>query len=53
MIESWMKTHLVSDSKLQHCKSVTPPPQMTNNVGLTFSVGDIIPQFTISIEQDN
>ena len=34
------------------------PPQkklqgMTNNVGLTFSVGDTIPRFTISIEQDN
>ena len=26
---------------------------MTNNVGLTFSVGDIVPQFTISIEQNN
>ena len=25
---------------------------MTNNVGLTFSVGDAIPRFTISIEQD-
>ena len=26
---------------------------MTNIVGLTFSVGDTIPWFTISIEQDN
>ena len=26
---------------------------MTNNIGLTFSVGDTSPQFTISIEQDN
>ena len=26
---------------------------MTNNVGLTFSVGDTIMWFTISIEQDN
>ena len=26
---------------------------MTNNVGLTFSVGDATPRFTISIEQDN
>ena len=25
---------------------------MTNNVGLTFSVGDIILRFTISVEQD-
>ena len=26
---------------------------MTNNVGLTFSVGDTNPQSTIGIEQDN
>ena len=26
---------------------------MTNNVGLTFSVGDTTSQLTISIEQDN
>jgi hypothetical protein len=26
---------------------------MMNNVGLTISVGDTIPQFTISIEQDS
>ena len=26
---------------------------MTNNVGLTFSVGDTTPQFNISIEQDD
>jgi hypothetical protein len=26
---------------------------MANNVGLTCSVSDTIPQFTISIEQDN
>ena len=26
---------------------------MTKNVGITFSVGDTIPQFTIIIEQDN
>ena len=25
---------------------------MTNNVGLTFSIGDTIPQFTTSIEHD-
>ena len=25
---------------------------MTNNVGFTFSVGDITPRFTISIEQN-
>ena len=27
--------------------------EMTNNVRLTFSVCDSIPQFTISVEQDN
>ena len=26
---------------------------VTNNVGLTFSVADTIPRFTISIEQDH
>ena len=26
---------------------------ITNNVGLTFSVGDTTPQFTISVEQDD
>jgi hypothetical protein len=26
---------------------------MTNNVGLTFNVGDTLPWFMISIEQDN
>jgi hypothetical protein len=26
---------------------------MTNNVGLTCSVGDTLPRFTVSIEQDN
>ena len=26
---------------------------MTNNVGLTFSVGETIPWFAISLEQDN
>ena len=50
-----MKKHLVSDSD---CDSINlyPPKKlqgMTNNVGLTFSVGDAIPQFTISIEQDD
>ena len=33
------------------------PPEnlqgMTNDVGLTFGVGDTTPWFTISIEQDN
>ena len=55
MIEIWMKIHLVSDS---NCNTLNPySPKilqgMTNNVGLTFSVGDTIPRFTISIEQHN
>ena len=44
MIGNWMNFHLVSDDI---CKTVIfNPPQntrgMTNNVGLTFGVGDII-----------
>ena len=41
---------------LRHCKSVIPPRNLqgtTNNLGLAFSVGDAIPRFRISIEQDN
>ena len=44
---------------LQHNKSIIPPPQikklqgLTNNVGLTISVGDTTPWFTIDSEQDN
>ena len=58
MTEIWMKNHLVSIIFLQHCKPITPPKKfflqgMTNNVGLTFSVGDTLPQFTISTEQIN
>ena len=54
MIEIWMKNHLVSDN---NCNTITlcSPKNlqgMTKNVGLTFSVGDTIPWFTISIEQD-
>ena len=55
MVEIWMKNHLVSDSNLQHCKSIIPPKKLqglANNVGLAFSIGDNTPQFTISIEQD-
>ena len=54
MIDIWMKNHFVSGS---NCNTVYNPPKylqgMTNNVGLTCSVGDTIPGFTISIEQDN
>jgi hypothetical protein len=37
---------------MQHCKSIIPQfclQGMTHNVGLTFSVGDTIPRFTISM----
>ena len=50
------ENQLVSDI---NCNIVNlPPPKiflqgMTNYVGLTFSVGDTKPCFTISIEQDN
>jgi hypothetical protein len=54
MINIWMRNHLVSDID---CKTINLLSQklqgMTNNVGLTFSVGDTIPRFTISIEQRN
>ena len=41
---------------MQHCNCTIPPKKiqgMTNNVGLTFSVGDTIQWFTISIKQGN
>jgi hypothetical protein len=40
---------------LQHHKYVIPKnlQGITNNVGLTFNVGDTLPRFMISIEQDN
>ena len=53
----WLKIGWKSLGKwqqLQHCKSMIPPKKLqgtTNNVGLTFSVGDTTPWLTISIEQ--
>lgn len=42
---------------LERWRSIISPPQnlqeMTSDVGLTLSVGDSIPRFPISIEQDN
>ena len=51
MIQIWMKIHLVSDS---NCNTVylKKLQEMTNHVGVTLSVGDTIPQFTVSIELD-
>ena len=51
MIKIWMKRHLVTDSI---CNTIIPQKSLQgrkNNVGLTFSVGDTKPWFTISIEQ--
>jgi hypothetical protein len=54
LIEIWLKNHLESDNNcnivnLELSKIFTT----TNNVGLTFSVGDTTQQFTISIKQGN
>jgi len=56
MIEKRMKFHLVSDSTLQHCNPLIPQNNYKEwqiMLGLKFSVGDTIQQFTISMEQDN
>ena len=57
MIEIWMRIHSVSKwLSLQHRKFRIRPKSykgLTNNVGLTFSVGDTIWRSTISVEQDN
>ena len=55
MIEIWMRNHLVSDINCNIVNVILPNKlqRMTNNVGLTFGVGDTIPQFTISIENYN
>ena len=49
-----MKSHLVSDSLCNTVNLESPKELqgMTTNVGLTFSVGDTIPLYTISVEQD-
>ena len=49
------KKHLVSDSNCNTFNLLPPNvlQGMTNNVGLAFSVGDTIPWFTISMEQDD
>jgi hypothetical protein len=50
-----MTNHLVSDSNCNTMNMLFHKilQGVTNNVGLTCSVGDTMPQFTISIEQDN
>ena len=50
MFDIWVKRHSVSDSD---CNTANLQLEgMTNNVGLTFSDGDVIPRIKISIEQD-
>ena len=55
MIVFWMKNQLVSNSNCNtntvNLESLQKVEGMTNNVGLTFNVGDAMPRFTISIEQ--
>ena len=53
MIEIWMKNQLISDNICNIYNHPKTLQGMTNNVGLTFSVGDTTPWFTNSIEQDN
>jgi hypothetical protein len=55
MIKFWMKSHLVSDNNCNIVNLYFPKKLqgMTNNIDLRFNVGDTIPWFTISIEQEN
>ena len=49
------KNHLGSDNNCNTINVWSPKKLqgITNNIGLTFSVGDTIPRYAISIEQDN
>jgi hypothetical protein len=49
---NWTKNHLVCESNYIYF-SQKKLQGIIDNVGLTLSVGDTIPQFTISIEQDH
>jgi hypothetical protein len=51
MIEILMKNHLLSDNNYNTVNLQSPKflQRMTNYVGLTFSVGDATPRFTIRI----
>ena len=56
-MDGWIldETSLGKWQYLQHRKSTIPQKlqRMTNNVGLTFNVGDNVSRVTIVIEQDN
>ena len=50
MIEIWMKNDLVTViATLEICNLPKQLQGMTNDVRLTFSIGDTTPQFTTSI----
>ena len=55
MIGISMNFHFVSDSMctIINLQSLKISTRNDNNVGLTFSVGDNIPRFIISVEQGN
>ena len=56
-IENWMKHHLVSDSNCNIVNLILPSnffyEEWQIMLGLTFSVGETMPRFTMSIVQDN
>jgi hypothetical protein len=55
VIEIWIENHLVNDNNCNTENFIIPKilPRMANNVESTFSVGDTIWQFDISIELDS
>ena len=52
VMDAWNldENHLASDNNYNIVENLQ---EMTNNVGLAYSVGDTILRFTLSIEQDN
>ena len=57
MNESWMNNHSVTENNCNTLNLQSPPKnlqEMTNNVGLMFSLRDTIPgSQLVNIEQDN
>ena len=56
MIGICMRNHLVNDNLCNIVNLYSPikiVQGMTNNIRLTFIVGDTTPGFTISVEQDD
>ena len=54
-IDIWMKitSYVIVNAALYIYNTPHNLQEMTNNVGLTFNVGDYTPRFTTTIEQDN